>query len=550
MAEESSLIKLRAKLRSLNLYGCIIPSSSLLQQLTGFSGSNGIAIVSQDDLLFFTDSRYLLQAKRELPAGWGICHLTCLSSVSMDGRIGYEPDLWTRLQLSAFASLNLTQAQLSESTSKKFDSKVFSYQDYSGQSIESKLAECFAWIRSNDLDFLFISDAASVNWLLNFRAADLEYTPIAICTALVGLNQVHLFIDNSSRIAWIEKENTAVTVHEFGALQSFAESHALCRCGIDSAFCTLGMRSKLSSMELIEIENPILHKKSVKNCLELKFAQERHIEDAVALIESFSDISRQVCSGGALSEHSIASILESYRKRSSAYLSASFATICGFKENSALVHYKPSTESSKLVAGDGVLLIDSGANYLGATTDVTRNLVFGFVPDEVRFAYMRVLKGHLALARAKFPCGTKGGQLDSLARSFLWNEGMDYAHATGHGVGNCLGVHEGPCGIHAGNRSLVGEGMIFSNEPGFYQAEEYGLRVENLCFVVPCKQHSGFLEFQQLTLLPYCKDLIDRKQLSSEELSYITSYYQDISTLVVPHLSSKAKDWCLKEMKL
>jgi Xaa-Pro aminopeptidase len=544
--KNSSIAALRERLRLLGLYGCIIPSSYMLQQITGFSGSNGVAIVSQNELLFFTDGRYLLQAKRELPEEWGICSLACLSSISMEGKIGYDPDLWTKVQLSAFPCLDLTQAQLSNETNENFCSAIFSYQDYSGQNVEDKLLECDAWMRSKNLDFLFLSDAASVNWLLNFRAADLEYTPIALCVALVGFNQVHLFMHNSSRAAWLE--SGTIQVHELRTIQSFADSKASNRCGIDSASCTLGMRSKLSAMELVEVENPVLDKKCVKNSLELKFARERHIEDAIALIEGFAHIKHQADLGSTLYEHSIALILESYRKRSSAYLSASFATICGFKENSALVHYKPSSNGSKLVQGNGVLLIDSGANYLGATTDVTRNLVFGSVPNEVRLAYMQVLKGHLAIARAKFPLGTRGGQLDSLARSFLWNEGFDYMHATGHGVGNCLGVHEGPCGIYAGNSYILKEGMILSNEPGFYKAEEYGLRVENLCFVVPCQQ--GFLKLQQLTLVPYCRDLIDCTQLASEELSHINSYYQDISALVVPHLSNRAKEWCLKEMEL
>ena len=252
--------------------------------------------------------------------------------------------------------------------------------------------------------------------------------------------------------------------------------------------------------------------------------------------------------GGVLTEYQVANELTSLRKQNQNYICDSFATICGYQENGAITHYRPSNQESKLIQKHGLLLIDSGANYYGATTDVTRTICLAQSTIEQQKEYTLVLKGHIKLLKTIFPKGTTGCQLDVLARMFLWENGFNYPHGTGHGVGSCLNVHEGPQSINAINNVVLQKGMVLSNEPGYYKPKKYGIRIENLMYITNHHSFNDFLCFHNLTFVPYCKNLIASKLLTNEEETYLEDYSKELLDKVAPKLSKNAKEWLSKEL--
>lgn len=550
-----AVLALQEELKRRSLYGYIVTSDSehgmpsRLERISNFASSNAIAVVCTDKLFFFTDSRYLLQAQCSLGGEWNVSDLKHLPQLHLEGDIGYDAAVLKKGQLTLFYRLQIKAIEENlvdfVAPCKAESVSILDYEgEYSGQARSERLLECMALIKGSG--FLFLADAACINWILNIRSSSIPYTLVFPCFALLSSTLLHLFVEDPSEVQWLAKCNL-IRLRHASKLEEFAKANSSARCAIEFSVCTLSTLNKLSHMKLVEAPNPILLKKAIKNSVELNWAKQRHIEDAVALCEVFALVEEIIRVGNVIDEYAVCLLLEKYRARNSAYIGPSFSSICGFNENGAAIHYRAPRVGSKVLSNSGILLVDSGGNYLGATTDVTRNLAFDS-SKESRFHYTTVLKGHIALATTRFPIGASGAQLDSIARAPLWNQGLEYAHATGHGVSNCLGVHEGPCAIAPGNSTKLQEGMIVSNEPGFYKPGCYGIRVENLCFVRACAQHSQFLVFEQLTLVPYCGSLIQKSMLSESELSYLYCYYSGIEKLVMPHLSKRAKDWFLKEM--
>ncbi|HJD56154.1 MAG TPA: M24 family metallopeptidase, partial [Rickettsia endosymbiont of Pyrocoelia pectoralis] len=311
--------------------------------------------------------------------------------------------------------------------------------------------------------------------------------------------------------------------------------------------------------------------KACKNEVEIKHAIDFHVKDAVALCEFFGDLvqchprengdpekrnmdsrlrGNDIEDNGKdiITEHTLGLKITEYRAKQEGYVSDSFPAICGFQENSAIIHYRADPKTAKKIEGQGILLIDSGGQYKGATTDITRTIAIGIPTDEQKKRYTQVLKGHIALAKAKFPKNIiAGANLDILARQYLWQEMLDYPHGTGHGVGSFLSVHEGPHSINLRNKVILQPGMILSNEPGFYIPGEYGIRIENLMYV---KENNGWLEFETLSLVPYAKGLIDIKLLNIDEINYIKAYYQKIKDKIYNLLSGQAQNWLNNEINL
>lgn len=590
---------LRSLFTECDIDGYIIPSNDKymseyvpeyakrLEYITGFTGSNGMAIICKDTALFFTDGRYLAQAARELdPTIFQIFDLKEISKFGKDIKIGYDPELFTYPAISNlnfnFQKINgnlvdkIWHNQLSEPNSKVYLHDI----KFAGVSHNDKISKCREVALSsrgltagssnyNEQCALVILDSSSICWLLNLRASDVAYTPLMFAKVIVTSTKLYLFIIPTRIDAEIVNARPEITIlpeEEFENILRDSEN-----IFIDDSSASVHIMDLIADKKVQKITDPCLTLKASKNDVEIKHAIDFHIKDAVALCEFFAELeeSTRHCektqsideaisgeydeiatqsSTARNDEHSIGLKLTEQRAKQESYVSDSFPAICGFQENSAIIHYRAAPENAKKIIGQGILLIDSGGQYQGATTDITRTIVIGTPTEEQKKRYTQVLKGHIALANAKFPKNIiAGANLDILARQYLWQEMLDYPHGTGHGVGSFLSVHEGPQSINLRNKTILKAGMILSNEPGFYISGKYGIRIENLMYV---KENSGWLEFETLSLVPYASKLIDTKLLNIDEINYIKEYYNKIRAKIYDLLSTQARNWLNNEINL
>ncbi len=622
-----------------------------LEYITGFTGSNGIAIIYKDIALFFTDGRYLEQAARELdPTIFQIFDLKEISKFGQDIKIGYDPELFTYPAISNlkfnFQKINgnlvdkIWHNQPSEPNSKVYlhdikfagvshNDKInkcrevaLSSRGLTTGSSKNKVANnnCFldpAVKPRDDIEqyALIILDSSSICWLLNLRASDVAYTPLMFAKVIITSTKLYLFIDPTRIDAEIINARPEITILPEEEFENILKSHD--NILIDDTIASVHIMDLIADKKVQKITDPCLTLKACKNDVEIKHAIDFHIKDAVALCEFFADFSQ--ChprengdpekhnmdsrfrgndigdnENDELTEYSLGLKLTEQRAKQEGYVSDSFPAICGFQENSAIIHYRADPTTAKKIrvlskfayreefegntrtaaykkvredtstgltyklplevefgqnfVEQGILLIDSGGQYQGATTDITRTIVIGTPTDEQKKRYTQVLKGHIALANAKFPKNIiAGANLDILARQYLWQEMLDYPHGTGHGVGSFLSVHEGPQSINLRNKTVLKAGMILSNEPGFYISGKYGIRIENLMYV---KENSGWLEFETLSLVPYASKLIDTKLLNIDEINYIKEYYNKIRAKIYDLLSTQARHWFNNEINL
>ncbi|WP_040255827.1 aminopeptidase P family protein [Rickettsia hoogstraalii] len=536
-----------------------------LEYITGFTGSNGIAIICKDTALFFTDGRYLEQASKELDLElFKIFDLKDISKFGKDAKIGYDPELFTYPAISNlkfnFQKINrnlvekIWQNQLLEPNSKVYLHDI----KFAGVSHNDKINKCRKTLLSsrgltagssnyNEQYALVILDSSSICWLLNLRASDVAYTPLMFAKVIVASTKLYLFIDLTRIDAEIINARPEITILPEEEFENILKGHD--NIFIDDTIASVHIMDLIADKKVQKITDPCLTLKACKNDVEIKHAIDFHIKDAVALCEFFADFSQchpRENGDNELTEYSLGLKLTEQRAKQEGYVSGSFPAICGFQENSAIIHYRAAPENAKKIIGQGILLIDSGGQYSGATTDITRTIMIGTPTDEQKKRYTQVLKGHIALAKAKFPKNiVTGANLDILARQYLWQEMLDYPHGTGHGVGSFLSVHEGPQSINLRNKTILKAGMILSNEPGFYISGKYGIRIENLMYV---KENSGWLEFETLSLVPYASKLIDTKLLNIDEINYIKEYYNKIRAKIYDLLSPQARDWLNNEI--
>ncbi|GAA5252415.1 aminopeptidase P family protein [Candidatus Rickettsia kedanie] len=559
-----------------------------LEYITGFTGSNGIVIICKDIALFFTDGRYLEQAHKELDLElFKIFDLKDISTtLNQDTKIGYDPQLFT---CPAISNLKLNFQKINGNLVDKIwhnqpsepNSKVYLHDiKFAGVSHNDKINKCRKTLLSsrgltsgssnyNEQYALIILDSSSICWLLNLRASDVAYTPLMFAKVIVTSTKLYLFIDLVRIDAAIINARPEITILPEEEFENILKGHD--NIFIDDTIASVHIMDLIADKKVQKITDPCLTLKACKNDVEIKHAIDFHIKDAVALCEFFADFSQcHIRENGdpekhnmdssfrgndiwdnendELNEYSLGLKLTEYRAKQEGYVSDSFPAICGFQENSAIIHYRAVLENAKKIIGQGILLIDSGGQYSGATTDITRTIMIGTPTDEQKKRYTQVLKGHIALANAKFPKHIiVGANLDILARQYLWQEMLDYPHGTGHGVGSFLTVHEGPQSINLRNRTVLQKGMILSNEPGFYISGKYGIRIENLMYV---KENSGWLEFETLSLVPYDSKLIDTKLLNIDEINYIKEYYNKIRAKIYDLLSPHARGWLNNEINL
>jgi Xaa-Pro aminopeptidase len=549
MPQNNNILKLlRGKLRHYDLDGFLIPSVDEFQNeyvpdhlnrlkfISGFTGSNGIALITLSEAFFFTDGRYLLQAKQELDKQFKIINITRLFETTVAGKIGYDPKLHSASNIAKYKHLNLLPFEnlidlIWEYKPVARLSQVFSYLiKYAGESSSSKCNKLKNYLQMNTIDSLIITDSASICWLLNIRAQDVEYNPILLSYLILHQNgNMELFSNAKIKHKGLENYSPAELSNR---LKLIANKKVQLDPTSTSSFISNHFSNKILQ------DDPCMLSKAIKNEIEIKQARKVHIIDGIAICKFLQWLENNI---KGQSEISITEKLLELRKKHKDFIYPSFATIAGFVEHGAIIHYKATENSNKQLLENGLLLLDSGGQYFGGTTDITRVIPIGKVDLEQKLNFTLVLKGHIALAQAKFPGGTSGAELDILARQYLWQHGKDYAHGTGHGVGSCLSVHEGPQRIGKMGTYPLKPGMIISNEPGFYKNGEYGIRIENLMLVI--KSSNDFLCMETLSLAPIEKSLILKKLLSNDEKEWLNSYHQKVYKKIAPHLDAKEKAW-------
>jgi len=545
------------------------PSSERLAWLTGFTGSAGMAIVLTDRAAVFTDGRYTTQVAAQTdPALWERRHLIeqppheWLAEHAAGLRIGYDPRLHPQAAIDRLAD---TGAVLVPLVANPIDdiwrhrpappqaTAVPQPAEYAGLSSEEKRAAAAQALKDAGEDAAILADAHSVAWLLNIRGGDLAHTPLALGSAVLHANgQVDLFME-PAKLGPATREHLGnhVSVHPPAAL---AESLAALggrtvRVDPDLTPAWYAATLQEAGARLTHGEDPVRLPRACKNPVEQQGARAAHLRDAGAMARFLHWFATEAPKGG-LTEVSAAERLLAFRTALPLFRAESFPAISGAGENGAVIHYRASAESDRPIRPNECYLIDSGAQFTDGTTDITRTLWTGpgAPPAELMERYTRVLRGHIALSTLRFPQGAAGPHLDAVARRPLWDAGLDYDHGTGHGVGSFLSVHEGPVAFSRAAKPVpLREGMILSNEPGFYLPGHYGIRIENLLLTRAAPQLPGqakpFLEFETLTLAPYDRRLIDLPQLSPVERAWIDAYHARVLAEVGPALEGEAAAW-------
>ncbi len=539
------------------------PSDERLAWLTGFTGSAGMAVVLTHEAAVFVDGRYTVQVAKQIDTqAWSIQSLVepppenwIADHLKAGDRLGFDPWLHTtaaaeRLKAAcakAGAELvavegNPIDAVWHERPAPPLGAVTIHPMEYAGESEADKLTRIRTEIDKLGVDAIVLSDSHAVAWTFNIRGADVSHTPLPLSYALVPKNgRAQVFIDhrklsNSTRnhleaSADVQEPDALVT-----SLRELAASGTAIALDGATAADALSRLIETAGGKPVRNSDPIAMLKAMKNAVEIKGTMTAHRRDAVALAKFLAWIDREAPKGG-LTEIDTVEALETFRRGTGALKDVSFPTIAGTGPNGAIVHYRVTRKSNRRIALGDLLLIDSGAQYEDGTTDVTRTIAIGEPTDEMRDRFTRVLRGHIAIARAVFPDGTTGAQIDAFARQFLWHAGLDFAHGTGHGVGSYLSVHEGPARISKLGTTPLKRGMILSNEPGYYKTDAFGIRIENLELVVEAHidgAEQPMNEFQTLTLAPIDRRLINAHRISKRELAWINDYHARVRREIAP----------------
>ncbi|MCK1731285.1 aminopeptidase P family protein [Bradyrhizobium sp. 142] len=548
------------------------PSEERLAWLTGFTGSAGLAVVLAQEAAVFVDGRYTLQAAKQVDAkAWAVESLTdpppetWLSAHLKSGdRLGFDPWLHTFAAAERLAAAcakagaelvavdsNPVDAIWQDRPQPPLAPVAVHGMQHAGVGEAEKLKQIQSEIVKLCADALVLSDSHAVAWTFNIRGADVAHTPLPLSYALVPKDgRPTIFIDHRklSNLTRDHLEQSA-DVREPDAmaptLMALAKSGAAIALDNATAADALSRLIASGGGKPVRGNDPVALLKAVKNTTEIAGTKTAHRRDAVALARFLAFVDREAPSG-KLTEIDAVEALETFRRDTGALKDVSFPTISGTGPNGAIVHYRVTRKSNRRIAPSDLLLIDSGAQYEDGTTDVTRTIAVGEPTDEMRDHYTRVLRGHIAIARAVFPDGTTGAQLDTLARQYLWTAGLDFEHGTGHGVGSYLSVHEGPARISKLGTTPLKRGMILSNEPGYYKTDGFGIRIENLELVIEADikgAEKAMNAFETLTLAPIDRRLIDVAMLSRDELNWLNAYHARVRAEVRPALDEATKAW-------
>lgn len=587
---EARLAALRDQLKNDRLDGFVVPIcdehmseyvgayAQRLAWLTGFGGSAGSAVVLPEEAAIFVDGRYTIQVREQVDGRLWSYQSTLETSLShwlaahapKGGRIGYDPWLHTRSWvLAATQALADKGAELVAVDHNPVDqvwadqpmpsvAKLRVLEDqYTGQSSADKRQRVADWLVKEKLDAAIISALDSVAWTFNIRGSDVDRTPVALSFAILNKDgTADLYVDPAKvDDKVVQHLGNAVRLHDRAAFTPALTAMSGQRVAVDPERAVAAIFDRLAQggAQIVEHRDPTILPKAIKNPVEQAGHRAAQKRDGAALSRFLHWMTLEAPKGGQ-TELSAAAKLEDFRKATGKLVDLSFDTISGAGPNAAICHYKVDEASNRPVEPNSIYLVDSGGQYLAGTTDVTRTIWIGpgEPTPEMKDRFTRVLKGHIALSRAVFPEGTRGSQLDTLARQYLWEAGLDYAHGTGHGVGAFLSVHEGPqriakaAGGQAGTDEVLLPGMILSNEPGYYKAGAYGIRTENLVLVEERAidgAEGRYFGFENLTFAPIDRTLVDTSLLTRDELRWWDDYHAKVLEIVGPQLDGAARDW-------
>lgn len=533
--------------------------------LSGFDGSNGTLVVTKNDAALWTDSRYYLQAAEQLkPSG--------IRMVKQESECSIPEFLASVLNPENVAALDPWTTSLSEETEykragvkiaydenlyeslwfgkqpKMSDSKLFVHSEkYSGESVKSKIEKCRKFFASRNADAMLVSTLDEVAWVTNLRGADALCTPIFYSYLIIEKEKSTLFVDTDKITDEISEymSANAINVVQYSLFAQYlrgnlAESKVL----LENAKCNIAT-SQLLKEKIASTEKFIENLKAVKNQKQLECERKIMIDDGVALVRLLMWLEKN--RGNGLHETDVAEKIAELRKHSSEYICESFDTIAGFADHGAIVHYSAKKGCDYTLTPDNIILIDTGGNYLGGTTDITRTVSLTDAPStEQKRDYTLVLKGHIAIQMQKFPAKTVGFQIDTLARQYLWQAGLNYGHGTGHGVGHFLGVHEGPQSMSKKSVDCeLKEGMFITDEPGLYRTGKWGIRIENMLAVKKAEntEFGEFMQFETLTLCPYDRKLIETSLLTNEEKKWLNDYHRQVRQKLTNFLNVEENAW-------
>ncbi len=551
--------KINNIISSNNLDGYILPKNdnyfteyskiNNLKSITNFSGSAGFAIFLKNKKYLFVDGRYIIQAEKEVGKKFEIFEIPYVwpkDILEKKFKIGFDPDLFTWETLNKYFGYNYNLVPLNFKFKKKSNTKdnypFFNIKtSTAGESVNQKINRLIEIMKKKKIDYNFISSGENICWLLNIRGKDLPNSPIANCKMILTKDKKIYFFSSQDKIKKIKLSHKKLKIQFLKEDNIFKclinlKSGNFC---IDDKTCSVFEESLISyKFKIVSKKDHLYNLKSLKNKIEIKNMINAHIEDGVALTKFLYWIKNLKINN--LTEKKIERKLESFRKRSKNYLYPSFDTIAGSGPNGAIIHYRSDKLSNRKLKNDDLLLLDSGGQYKWGTTDVTRTICFSKVSNRVKNIFTRVLKGHIAVALSNIKKLRNGHNIDKIARKSLNSIGLDYRHGTGHGVGAFLNVHEGPQGISKNNFVKLKEGMVLSNEPGFYKKNDFGIRIENLVFI---KKIRSKLLFENLTMAPIDTDLINLKMLNREEKKYLFKYHFDVYNNISPFLNKNEKKW-------
>lgn len=579
---------LRDLMRSKHIDAVIIPGTDPHQSeypsehwkfrdyVSGFTGSNGTAVVTLDDAGLWTDSRYFLQAAEQLEgSGFTLRKenipgeptvLEWLGEVlDEDAVVGVDGRLFSLIEanrIEMFCAQNgfmfapdfrAAEAIWTDRPARPMNPAFVHDEALAGEDVDSKISRVVDALDAADADGLLITALDEIAWLLNLRGSDVDYTPVVIAFAYVSEDERVLFIDSEKVTSEVKDhlKKYGVKIKDYDDIEKFLgkiSSTATVMVDPNRVSDALGQAMICNKTYMA---SPVIALKGVKNECQIAGFRQAMLYDGAAMVRMMMWLEQNVANG--ITEMDVDRRLQQERAAYASNRGDSFHMIAGYKDHGAIVHYEATDESAYTLAPEGLLLIDTGGQYLEGTTDITRTISLGNPTAAEKHGYTLILKGHLALSRAVFPKGTMGVQLDVLARGPLWNEGMTYLHGTGHGVGHFLGCHEGPQSIRMeANPTPLELGMVTSNEPGIYKTGEYGIRTENLLLCVPAcsnEEWGEFYKFESLTLFPYDTTLMDMDMLSREEVKQINDYHAMVCERLRPLLNADEVQWLEQKCK-
>ncbi len=541
--------------------------------LSGFTGSAGTLVVTESDALLWTDSRYFIQAEQQLE-GSGItlmkdglidtpsivdfltATLPSGSTVGADGML---------LSVAGATSLESVLRKHSISLNTEFNpiDSIWSNRPslptgtafvhdvkYAGETTESKIVRILQNAKSQGGNAAFISALDEIAWTLNIRCNDVPFNPVTTSFLYLSENSSTLFIDerkvDDNLRDYLSTNAISTKAYDNEVIKQFLSSLPADTKVVVNAACTATSFTPALGEKMIAGTSVVALPKGIKNDTQISGTRAAMERDGVALVRSFMEIEHRLANNIKTTEIDVAEILTRHRSASEMYFDDSFDSIVGYKDHGAIVHYSATEATNYEILPEGMLLVDSGAQYFDGTTDITRTITLGNTTTQQRRDFTLVMKGHIAIGTSIFPADTRGAQLDALARQFLWKEGLSYLHGTGHGVGHFLNVHEGPQNIRLNeNPALLTPGMITSNEPGIYRAGEYGIRCENLILTTPAfaTEFGNFNKFETLTLFPFDLNLFDTSIMTDDEISWINNYHSEVYRRLSPMLNNDEQKW-------